>query len=95
MNNAPIYVDEIMQVFESNGTRHLILGASSGEVNGSGSDVCKPVLHLVISESRVEHIATLIQQALYADTQGEESGEAATLAPESQEEIGSPLFIFK
>jgi hypothetical protein len=47
MSNV-IYIDTILQIFESQGNFHLVAGCTSGSTDPTGRDVINPAIHLVM-----------------------------------------------
>lgn len=59
-----VYIDTIIQVFESEGNLHLVGGLSTGEVDIKGNDVKERVLHLIIPMSKASRILPDIAKSL-------------------------------
>jgi hypothetical protein len=47
-----VYLDQILQVFESDKNLHIIGGAKTGTLDNEGKDVVEQSIHLVIPLSR-------------------------------------------
>lgn len=91
--NQAIIVDEIIQAFHSHGNLHVIFGVASGEVSSTGEDVHTPTAHLVIPESRINHISNLLKIAL--NQTNEEHAIVENIEKANSEILGSPLFYAK
>lgn len=87
MNPIPVLVDDVLQVYDSNGNRHLIFGTVMGKVTPAGSDISEPSAHLIIPYSKINHLMDLLKTALNLGEEGFE-----TLPIEiTNETHGSPL----
>lgn len=81
MNNSPILIEEILQVYDSFGNRHLVCGTSSGELTSSGKDIHAPSIHLVIPIPRLQHILNQLNIALKLDDANEIEPDVQTNNP--------------
>lgn len=94
MPTPAIIIDDIIQVFKSHGNLHLIFGSSTGEVLPDGKDIINPAIHLVIPESRTNHISGLLKIALHLNESTQDE-KITPIEPESSEKIGIRLFLIK
>lgn len=92
MSSQTILIDSILQVFDSFGNRHLILGVPSGELLENGSDVMVPAITIAIPNERLNNFLGQINTALtYTETSSVVPSEKF-IDPEIN---GNPLFVFK
>lgn len=59
-----IFIDTVLQVYESDGNLHLICGVSNGETDVRGKDVIEKNLHLTIPMAKASRIIPDIASAL-------------------------------
>jgi hypothetical protein len=77
-----IYIDTVLQVYESHGNLHLIGAVSSGEQDQNGKDILEKTLHLTLPMSRALQIIPEISAALPSVT--EEEKPATPNSPEER-----------
>ena len=87
MNPIPVLVDDVLQVYDSNGNRHLIFGTIMGKVTPAGSDISEPSAHLIIPGAKINHLMNLLKTAL---SLGEDGSESVPIEI-TNETHGSPL----
>jgi hypothetical protein len=59
-----IYIDTVLQVFESDGNLHIVGGSSSGDSDVKGNDLVEKALHLVMPMSKALRILPDIVKSL-------------------------------
>lgn len=59
-----VYIDTVLQVFESDGNLHIVGAVSSGETDPKGKDVLEKTLHLTIPMSKALKIIPEISASL-------------------------------
>jgi hypothetical protein len=92
MNSQTILIDSIVQVFDSFGNRHLILGSASGEILESGDDVIVPSITIAIPNERLNNFLEQINVALTYVEKIPEVSDEEIMDPEVN---GDSIFILK
>ncbi len=59
-----VYIDTVLQVFESDGNLHIVGAVSNGETDPKGKDVLEKTLHLTIPMSKALKIIPEISASL-------------------------------
>jgi hypothetical protein len=59
-----IYIDTVLQVFESDGNLHIVGGSSSGDSDIKGNDLVEKAIHLVMPMSKALRILPDIVESL-------------------------------
>jgi|TARA_B110000902_G_scaffold259333_1_gene330472 hypothetical protein len=59
-----IYIDTVLQVFESDGNLHIVGGSSSGDSDVKGNDLVEKAIHLVMPMSKALRILPDIVKSL-------------------------------
>jgi hypothetical protein len=59
-----VFVDTVLQVFESDGNLHIIGGVANGEVDAKGKDILEKTLHLTMPLIKAQKILPDIAASL-------------------------------
>jgi len=59
-----VFIDTVMQVFESDGNLHIIGGLANGEVDAKGKDILEKTLHLTMPMAKAQKILPEIAASL-------------------------------
>lgn len=59
-----VFVDTVLQVFESDGNLHIIGGVANGEVDAKGKDIIEKTLHLTMPLIKAQKILPDIAASL-------------------------------
>lgn len=95
-----LYIDNIFQLFESDGNIHIIGGQSTGDVDENGKDIYEKCIKLIIPKAKIkvmtEELTSAISQIAPELKNTEDENNIIPTSPvnNSQEILGSPL-IYK
>lgn len=90
-----VYVDNIFQVYESNGNVHIICGESTGETDGQGRDIYEKNMKIIVPLQKAQSIFSGLLEAVDSNKNTGISAVSAISNKENAgETLGAPL-VFK
>jgi hypothetical protein len=86
-----IFIDTVLQVFESDGNLHIIVGVANGEMDPAGKDIIDKNLHLTIPLVKALRIIPDIANALPGVAEPVNDGDDVVKTDSSNETEGFGL----